>query len=120
VGAGGSQEASFDLKDDLNAGTWQLAADGIVTSSVDVTFELLLRRAGTDVQLAAWNRHFDKRAVGFDAYVVDLDAPANAVPYQSGDQLVFRYTGQGGTPMGYIPNGDGARANGRIPFIVLP
>ena len=47
--------------------------------------------------------------------------PAPAIDFAEGDQLVFRYTGANTTAtQAYIPNGDGAITNGRIPNITLP
>jgi hypothetical protein len=112
------------LLDDLPAGTWRLVADGIIVYPVDVQFELIYRQAGgADLMIGTWNQHFDPLPVGFDAqpYEVTVEAPAFA--FGAGDQVVFRYTGTGtepNQPMAYVPNGDGARANGRIPFIDLP
>jgi hypothetical protein len=123
VGAGRSQEAEFLLLGDLPAGEWRLVADGIIVFPVDVRFELIYRSAGTDTPIGTWDHHFDPRPQGFDAqpYEVTVDAPA--FTFAAGDQLVFRYTGSNTEPsqvMAYIPNGDGALANGRIPFIDLP
>lgn len=124
MGAGRSLEAEFTLLDDLPAGTWRLVADGIIVYPVDVEFELIYRQAeGGDVPIGTWNQHFDPLPMGFDAqpYEVTVDAPA--FTFSAGDQLVFRYTGTGtgpNQPMAYVPNGDGIRANGRIPFIDLP
>ena len=123
MGAGGSQEAEFRLLDDIPAGTWTLVADGIITYPVDVEFELIYRRPSGDTAIGTWNQHFDPLPQGFDAqaYEVSIDAPAFS--WTDGDQLVFRYTGTGtqpNQPMAYVPNGDGFRANGRIPYIDLP
>lgn len=108
---------------DVPAGTWRLVADGIIIMPVDVTFEILWRRDGRDdVQLAMWEHHFDPLGDGnFDAQPFDETASADAITYEPGDQLIFRYTGTGTDhEMAYIPNGDGAEQNGRIPFIDLP
>ncbi len=122
MGAGSSQEAEFALAGDIPAGTWTLIADGIITDAVDVTFDLLVRRDGVDTTLATWEQHFDPRGGGnFDAQIYEVTAPCEAVVYAPGDQLVFRYTGDNSTAqMAYIPNGDGALANGRIPHLILP
>lgn len=90
---------------------------------VDVTFELLWRRAGRDdVALATWQHHFDPLPGGvYDAQPFEASAEAVAIEYEPADQLIFRYTGTGTDhEMAYIPNGDGEMANGRIPFIDLP
>jgi hypothetical protein len=122
VGAGSSLEAEFTLVADVPAGEWRLVADGVIVDSVDVRFELLWRRAGrADVTLGAWDHHFDKLAVGFDAQAFEATSQGPAVEYVPGDQLVFRYAGTNSTsPMAYIPNGNGALSNGRIPFVTLP
>lgn len=107
------------------AGTYTLVADGIITASVDVTFELIWRRSGSaDVVLATFQHHFDPRGGGnFDAVPFEETATGPAIDWTegAGDQLVFRYTGANSvSTMAYIPNGDGASANGRIPNITLP
>ncbi len=95
-------------------------ADGIITHPVTVLFELLIRRDNVDTIIGSWERAFTPRPAGFDAYAVDLDVAAPSFPVQAGDLLVFRYSGELGLAMSYIPNGEGTRANGRIPFITLP
>lgn len=123
MGAGRSQEAEFTLLDDLPAGEWRLIADGIIVFSVDVTFEIIHRGASGDTLIAMWQHHFDPRPVGFDAQAYEVTANGPAIDQQPGDQLIFRYTGnntEATQTMAYIPNGDGAEAMGRIPFIVLP
>jgi hypothetical protein len=68
VGAGRSQEAGFELVDDLPGGTWKLVGDGIILQAVDVTFEVLVRRCATELPVVRWEQHFDPRADGsFDA-----------------------------------------------------
>ena len=122
MGAGRSQEAEYLLRGDLPAGEWHLAGDGIIGEAVDVHFEIFVRRADTtEIPLVEWNHHFERLPVGFDAQAYDATAQGPAVTFVEGDQLVFRYTGTGGTAtMAYQPNGDGASRNGRIPFIDLP
>jgi hypothetical protein len=85
-----------------------------------VLFELLVRRGSDDTVIGSWEQAFEPRPMGFDAYPVDLDVAAPQFAVQPGDVLVFRYTGELGLAMSYIPNGEGDRANGRIPFITLP
>lgn len=90
---------------------------------VDVQFDVIHRRPGADdVYLATWNQHFEPLGEGnFDAQAYEVTAEIDAVDHEPGDQLIFKYTGTGtDTPMAYIPNGDGLRANGRIPYIDLP
>lgn len=123
MGAGRSQEAEFLLLGDLPAGEWRLVADGIIVFSVDVRFELIYRSAGTDTAIGTWDQHFDPLPEGFDAQAYEVTVDAPAFTFVDGDQLIFRYTGSNTEPsqeMAYIPNGDGALANGRIPFIDLP
>ena len=123
MGAGGSQEAEFSLRGDLPAGSWHLAGDGIITQSVDVRFELFVRRADTtEVALVAWDHHFDPLGGGrFTAQAYDATARGPAVVYTAGDQLILRYTGTNSVfAMAYQPDGDGAGAGGRIPFVDLP
>ena len=127
MGAGSSHEAEFVLLDDVPAGSYQLVADGIIVESVDVTFELIWRRPSrvpADMVVATWQHHFDPLGGGnFDATPFEVSAQGAAIDYEPGmdDQLVWRYSGANSTtPMAYIPNGDGAVANGRIPHITLP
>ncbi len=123
MGNGRFLEASYELIADVPAGTWTLVADGIITASVDVNFQLIWRRpAGGDVALAAWDHHFDPRGGGdFTAQPLELTADGPAIDFTGGDQLIFRYEGTGTTiPMAYIPNGEGERMGGRIPYIDLP
>lgn len=122
MGAGSPQEAEFTLRADVPAGEWLLVADGIITQPVDVTFDLLVRRAGGgEVMIGTAMQHFDPRPVGFDAQAYEMRFTAPAIVDAAGDQLIFRYGGANtAAPMAYIPNGDGRLANGRIPFIDLP
>ena len=125
MGAGRSQEAEYLLLDDLPAGQWRLIADGIIVFPVDVTFEILVRPGdgSPDVPIAMWQRHFDPLPMGFEAQAYEVTADGPFVDQQPGDQLIFRYTGnntEATKTMAYIPNGDGAEANGRIPYMVLP
>jgi hypothetical protein len=122
VGTGGPLEATFALRGPIDAGTWHIVADAIVIQEVDVLLELVWRHGGTDAAIASWQHHFVPQASGFDAVPFEATAAAAAVPAQTGDLLVFRYGVTGGAtiPMAWIPNGDGARTNGRIPFVELP
>lgn len=124
MGAGRPQEAEFSLVDGVPAGRYTLVADGIITGAVDVTFEVIWRRGGEpsrDVVLATWQHRFEPRPDGtYDAQPLELGADVSAITYEPGDQLVWRYNGIGTTPMAYVPNGEGDRANGRIPHLVLP
>ncbi|MBL0214483.1 MAG: hypothetical protein IPQ07_11405 [Myxococcales bacterium] len=122
MGPGGSQEAPYALKDGVAAGTYHVICDAIIIQSVDVTFDLIWRRGGTDMPLATWTEHFDPLSGGrFTAQAYEIDQVAPAIDYQSGDQFVFRYAGANTTStQAFIPNGDGASAMGRIPNITLP
>jgi len=95
--------------------------DAIITNPVDVRFDLIWRRGTTDTTLSLWQMHFDPLPGSFDAQPFEFDQQAIAIDWKEGDQLVFRYTGTGTTiSEAYVPNGDGARAKGRIPNITLP
>ena len=125
MGPGGSQyDAAFALRAAVPAGSYHVQCDAVITASVDVTLSLIKRRGRTDFVLAQWTKHWDKRPDdSFDAQAYELDVAAPAIDYQPGDQLVFRYAGNG--PSGvldeaFIPNGDGVRYHGRIPSIALP
>jgi len=121
VGAGGSQEASYDLQASVPAGTYHVVLDGIVIHPVDVQFDLLWRRAGSDTTLATWQLHVEPVGSDFEAQAFEVDEQAPAIDFHAGDQLVFRYTGSPASPAdSYIPNGDGAKKNGRDPNITLP
>lgn len=96
--------------------------DGIIIEAADVTFEVLVRRGGTDLPVVSWEQHFEPRADGsFDAVAYEATASGRAISQQSGDELIFRYTAQSARSMNaYVPNGDGVRQNGRIPNLTLP
>ena len=83
----------------------------------------MLRRAGqADSDIATWDHHFDPLPnAQFTAQAYDGDADGTAVDFQAGDQLVFKYTGASAMLLNaYVPNGDGARKDGRIPNLTLP
>jgi hypothetical protein len=124
VGDGRSLEAAFELEADVPAGTWTLVADGIITASVDVNFRIIWRKASgdDDVIIAEWDQHFDPRGGGdFTAQAYEVTAEGERIDYSQGDELIFRYEGTGtDIPMAYIPNGEGDRMGGRIPYILLP
>jgi hypothetical protein len=122
VGAGGSQEASYDLQAGIPAGAYHLVLDGIVLQSVDVEFDLLWRRDGSETMLATVQQHLDPPTDGgFDAQAFEVDVEAPAIDFRTGDQLVLRYTGTNATSAdAYIPNGDAAKKAGRDPNITLP
>lgn len=121
MGAGGSREAEFSLVADLPAGTYHFVLDSIIIRSVDVTFDLFVRRGTTEMPLISWTKHWEPIPASFDAQAYEVDMSAPAINFVAGDQLVFRYTGMNTTSSdAYIPNGDGFRSNGRIPSITLP
>ena len=123
MGIGDPLEAAFTLVGPLGAGTWTLVGDGIIIEPVDVRFEVFVRaEAGGETPLFSADHHFDPRGGGnFDAVPFETRADAPAVAAASGDRLVFRYSAMNATvAMSYIPNGDGASANGRIPSLTLP
>lgn len=123
MGDGRSLEASYELLADVPAGTWTLVADGIITASVDVNFQIIWRRPdGTYTIIAEWDTHFDPRGGGdFTAQAYEVTAQGQAIDVTDGDELVFRYEGTGtDIPMAYIPNGDGPEQGGRFPYIDLP
>ena len=122
MGAGGSQEAPYTLKAKVPAGTYHLVLDAVIITSCDVTFDLIWRRGGTDMELATWTAHYDPRGGGnFDAQALEYDEDAPAIDFVNGDQLVFRYSANAASQLdAYVPNGDGVNSHGRIPNITLP
>ena len=123
MGPGGSQDAAFTLLASVPAGTYHVECDAVITASVDVTFSLIWRHAdkSADTVLATWMKHWDPLASGFDAQPYEIDEPGAAIDMEPGDQFVFRYAGANTTSdEAFIPNGDGAHSNGRIPAITLP
>ena len=122
MGAGGSLEAPYKLKASVPAGTYHCIIDSIIIRPVDVTYDLIWRRGGTDMVLATWSEHWEPLpGANFDAQAYEKDVDAQAIDFEPGDQLVFRYSGMNTTSSeAYIPNGDGTSANGRIPNFTLP
>jgi len=95
--------------------------DGIIVEPVDVRFEIIWRDSNSDHRVALFDHHFDPPSSGFDAVPYEDTTDGTAADASAGDQLILRITGGNSTsPSAYIPNGDGASANGRIPFIELP
>lgn len=122
MGAGGSQEAHYDLKASVPAGTYHCIIDSIIIRPVDVTFELIWRRGDTDMVLASWQEHFEPLpGPSFDAQPYERDVDAPAIDFMPGDQFIFRYSAENTSEAeAYIPNGDGTLANGRIPNFTFP
>jgi hypothetical protein len=125
VGVGDSLEATLTLAGPIPAGTWHLVGDGIVFSSVDVEYDVLWRHAGSDSPLVTFRHHFDplSGAQQFDASPFEADGAGAAAAARAGDLLVLRFStvgADGGAGTVFIPNGDGAKANGRIPSLTLP
>ena len=123
MGPGGSLEAAFSLRAAVPAGSYHVECDSVVIASIDVTFTLIWRRGATDTTLAQWMKHWDPLPTQIEAQAYEVDMAAPAIDYRSGDQLVFRYAGNGaggGGAQVFIPNGDGASSHGRIPSITLP
>jgi hypothetical protein len=117
------EEAPYELKGSIAAGSWHVIMDATIIAACDITFELIWRREGAaDMDIAMWQQHFAPIAGDFDAQAYELDQPGTAIDFEPGDQLVFRYTSSVNTTSGeaFIPNGDGARSNGRIPNFTLP
>jgi hypothetical protein len=122
VGAGGSQEATFDLQESVKAGTYHFTLDSIIIDPVDVQFDLVWRSGGTDTTLTSFTAHYDPLpGAVYDAQPFEYDQDCPAIAVKSGDQLVFRYTASASSQLSsYEPDGDGPFANGRIPRIDLP
>jgi hypothetical protein len=122
MGVGDSQiEAAFTLRGPLAAGSWHLVGDGAVLASVDIQYDVIWRRGGSDTTLATFTHHFDPHPSGFDAVPFEGTTNGPAAAAQAGDKLVLRFTASETTEaVAFIPNGDGANANGRIPFVDPP
>ena len=120
LGAGGTLEAQFATEAPLRAGVWHLVGDGIIVGACDVTYDLFWRDAAGEHAIASWEHHFDPPPAGFDAQPFEGDAVAVAASNARGDALVLRFTVQSAEAIAYIPNGDGAKTNGRIPMLTLP
>ena len=106
----------------MPAGTYHFVLDGIIITAVDVKFELIHRRGMMNTTLVMWDQHFDPMVPQmFEATAYEIDQTAPAIDFKDGDKLVFRYSATN-TIMAdaWIPNGDGANSNGRIPSIRLP
>jgi len=125
IGPGGSLEAAYLLSGPIKAGSWHLVGDGIVFQPVDVTFDVLWRDAGNvDHPIVSFTHHFDPQPSGFNAVEYEDNAPGVAAKAKGNDQLILRMSAAAGTypdgTMLWIPNGDGANAQGRDPSLTLP
>jgi hypothetical protein len=108
VGAGGSQEAVFDLVASVPAGTYHFVLDSIIIDPVDVTFAVHQRRDGSDTDIVTFVQHFDPLpGADYEAQPLAIDQDGAAIDFQPGDQLVFSYTAGSASPLAsYEPNGD--------------
>ena len=126
MGVGDSLEAALKLAGPINRGSWHLVGDGIVLGAADIHYDVLWRHGGSDTPIVSWMHHFEPLTGDskFDASTFEGDATGAAVPAAPGDQLVLRFSAPGpdaGTSgSAFIPNGDGAKAKGRIPSLTLP
>lgn len=106
----------------MPAGTYHFVLDSIILAAVDVKFELIHRRGMMNTVLVTWDQHFEPPVPQlFEAVPYEVDQTAPAIDFKTGDKLVFRFSATN-TIMSdsWIPNGDGANSNGRIPSIRLP
>ena len=121
MGPGGSQEATFDLQGSIPAGTWHCILDAVISAPCTVQFDLIWRRGATDTVLSTWTDDYTPILGNFDAQAVEYDRDGLEVVFESGDQLVFRYSAVNvPSAEAYYPNGDGPLKNGRIPSFALP
>jgi hypothetical protein len=127
VGAGGSLEAAFHLLGPIKAGNWHLVGDGVTFDPCVVTFAVLWRTSdGKDHPIVSFMHSFAASGPPMNGYApaiaYEADATGAAVPAQAGDELVLRFTATGNASDAnlYIPNGDGNKAQGRIPSLTLP
>jgi hypothetical protein len=82
--------------------------------------DLTHRRDTDNTVIATWSEHFNPLPTSFDAQAYEVDKPGQAVEFQSGDHLVFRFAAANTIQAeAWIPNGDGKLSNRRIPHITL-
>ncbi len=92
----------------------------MIVKGVDVTFDVIWRGAGGERTIVTFTHHFDPPD-DFNAVPFEADAEGTAAPAVRGDTLILRMAASGATPgPSYIPNGDGALTQGRIPSLTLP
>lgn len=126
MGVGDSLEAALTLAGSINAGKWHLIGDGIVLATADIDYDVIWRHGGSDTNIVHFEHHFEPLTgtQKFDASPFEADANGDSVPAKSGDQLVLRFSASGpdagATPQVFIPNADGAHANGKVPSLILP
>lgn len=107
----------------IKAGTWHLVGDGIVLSAADVTYDVVWRDSkGGEHAIATWSHHFDPLPSGFNATQFEADTAGSEAKASANDTLILRLSAQGDptVAMLWIPNGDGAKAMGRVPSLTLP
>jgi hypothetical protein len=112
----------------IDAGTWRIVADAIVWVDCDLQFDLVWHQAGgAESTIVSFTHHYAPQpdhpdgTANFDAVPYEETAAVAAVPAKAGDQLIWRFTLSGTeAQVAWAPNGDGAIAKGRIPFIELP
>jgi hypothetical protein len=104
------------------AGRYYFILDAIIVDPVDVTFALLWRSTDGDRVIAEWTAHYEPLpGRSFEAQPCEHDVDGPTITAGDGDELVFRYSASATSPpAAYIPNGDGAKANGRISSFTLP
>ncbi len=129
MGAGGSLEAAYRLAGPIKAGNWHLVGDGVLFDPATVTWSVIWRDAGgKDHPVVSFTHDFPEASgaplsTGYlPAIAFEADAMGVAAAAQPNDELVLRFTAVGNPsdPDLYLPNGDGAKAQGRIPSLTLP
>ena len=127
MGAGGSLEAAYRLAGPIKAGNWHLIGDGVAFDPADVTFTVLWRDAhGADHVLATFEHMFPVGGSPVNGFIpatpFEADAMGVAAAAVVNDELVLRITAKGNPAdaLLFLPNGDGAHAQGRIPSLTLP
>ena len=123
MGVGDSLEAAIVLETDIPAGSWRLVGDGIVFAPVDVRFDVIRRHLpASDQLMTTFNHHFDPQAdKSFNAVAFEATNQGTMAAVQKGDLLILKFTTTaGGTNAVFVPNGDGEKTKGRIPYLEIP